>query len=149
MHSLSKRRSPQALAWKSNAYPGKCGTRIAEEKDGCYEYEDSTPHRTHHRRTFFRVSAHVTVAQDLLPTRVTSAQVQDEFASLSLHLLEIHHVVTCFIVTCLVSLIILFSSLLHWSRNQVQRAPVHGMVHCLAEWLQSPTTGIQVMSPKT
>ena len=32
--------------------------------------EDRTPYRTHHRRTFSRVLAHVTVAQDFLPTRL-------------------------------------------------------------------------------
>ena len=35
---------------------------------------------------FSRVSAHVTVAQDFLPTRVTLAQVHDEFVCLSPHL---------------------------------------------------------------
>ena len=33
------------------------------------------------------------------------------------------------------SLIFLLSFLLHWFRNQAQPAPIHGVVHCLAEWL--------------
>ena len=49
---------------------------------GC---EDRSPHSTHHRRTFSRVPAHVTVAQDFLPTRVTLVQVHDEFVCLSPH----------------------------------------------------------------
>ena len=63
------------------------------------------------------------------------SKVHDEFASVSPHFLKSHLVVTCFIATRLVSLIILLSSLLHWFRNLVEPAPIHGVVHCLAEWL--------------
>ena len=61
--------------------------------------------------------------------------------------LESHPFVTCFIATCLVFLIILLPSLLHWCRNQAQAAPIHGVVQCLAEWLSR--VPLQVMSSKT
>ena len=44
-------------------------------------------------------------------------------------------VLTCFIATCLVFLIILFSSLPRWLGNKAQPAPIHGLVHALAERL--------------
>ena len=50
--------------------------------------------------------------------------------------LKSYLVVTCFIATCLVFLIIL-PSLLRWRRNKAQLAPIHRVVHCLADWLRS------------
>ena len=49
--------------------------------------------------------------------------------------LENHRVVTCFVATCLVSLILLLSFLPRWFRNQAQPVPIHGAVHGLAQWL--------------
>ena len=57
------------------------------------------------------------------------------------------HVVTWFIATCWVFLIILLSFLPRWFRNQAQPTPIHGVVHCLAEWLSR--VPLQVMRPKS
>ena len=60
--------------------------------------EREHPHRAHHRRRFFLCcSTRDSCARFFfLTTRVTLAQVQDEFACLSLYFLKSHLVVTCF-----------------------------------------------------
>ena len=80
---------------------------------------------------------HATVCEDMRATLhlYAHALAQDELSIGVCFLYQSHLVVVCFIATCSVSLILFFSVLPRWLRNQGQLAPIHGAVHGLVEWL--------------
>ena len=68
--------------------------------------------------------AHFSRARDTSSTHMRWLKMRGAFGSA---FLKSHLVV--------VSQILLFSFLPRWSRNQTQPASIHGVVHCLTEWL--------------